>query len=112
MENPELLVDVSVEEDTAKVSVAPVEVLMQGCTFTWDDKTKAPVLSDITIELVPRALHMVVGSVASVSAVLCLASRFVSAVIDTLYMAGKIQSADVDFGGDCAGGRNAQGQGA
>ncbi|KAJ6528440.1 P-loop containing nucleoside triphosphate hydrolase protein [Mycena capillaripes] len=65
LETSDLLVDVSVGEDTAKVSVAPVEVSLQGCTFTWDDKTKAPVLHDITLELAPRALHMVVGSVAS-----------------------------------------------
>lgn len=61
------LVDVSVGEDTAKVSVPSADVSLDGCTFSWDDKTKAPVLQDITLELAPRALHMIVGSVASVS---------------------------------------------
>ncbi|KAJ7653006.1 P-loop containing nucleoside triphosphate hydrolase protein [Mycena rosella] len=53
------LVDVS--DDGAKVST--VQVSLKGCTFGWDDKTQ--VLRDITLELVPRELHMVVGSVAS-----------------------------------------------
>ncbi|KAJ7869699.1 P-loop containing nucleoside triphosphate hydrolase protein [Mycena olivaceomarginata] len=53
------LVDVSA--DGGKESV--VEVSLKGCTFAWDDKTD--VLKDITLELVPRELHMVVGSVAS-----------------------------------------------
>ncbi|KAK7018259.1 P-loop containing nucleoside triphosphate hydrolase protein [Favolaschia claudopus] len=45
---------------------ADVEVSMQGCTFTWDGKAAAPpVLRDVTLELVPGELHMVVGSVAS-----------------------------------------------
>ncbi|KAJ6527114.1 P-loop containing nucleoside triphosphate hydrolase protein [Mycena capillaripes] len=62
------LVDVSVGEDgAAKVSTSIVEVTMEGCAFTWDDKSndKAPVLQDITLALAPCALHMVVGSVAS-----------------------------------------------
>jgi ABC-type multidrug transport system fused ATPase/permease subunit len=42
-----------------------VEVSLRGCTFTWDDKVH--VLQDITLALAPGALHMVVGSVASVS---------------------------------------------
>jgi hypothetical protein len=41
-----------------------VEVSLTGCTFAWDDKTY--VLRDITLQLAPRELHMVVGSVASV----------------------------------------------
>jgi ABC-type multidrug transport system fused ATPase/permease subunit len=48
--------------DGGKESV--VEVLLKECTFGWDEKTE--VLKDITLELVPRELHMVVGSVASV----------------------------------------------
>ncbi|KAJ6476005.1 P-loop containing nucleoside triphosphate hydrolase protein [Mycena vitilis] len=40
-----------------------VEVSMKGCTFAWDEKTH--VLKDVSLELVPRELHMVVGSVAS-----------------------------------------------
>ncbi|KAJ7359935.1 P-loop containing nucleoside triphosphate hydrolase protein [Mycena albidolilacea] len=40
-----------------------VEVSLTGCTFAWDDKTC--VLRDITLQLAPRELHMVVGSVAS-----------------------------------------------
>ncbi|KAJ7747833.1 P-loop containing nucleoside triphosphate hydrolase protein [Mycena metata] len=79
------LVDVSigVEDDVAKASAsAPSvslsldgtadEVVLEGCTFTWEakdtDKTATatpPVLKDITLKLVPRKLHMVVGSVAS-----------------------------------------------
>ncbi|KAJ7364775.1 P-loop containing nucleoside triphosphate hydrolase protein, partial [Mycena albidolilacea] len=47
--------------DGGKESV--VEVLLKECTFGWDEKTE--VLKDITLELVPRELHMVVGSVAS-----------------------------------------------
>jgi ABC-type transport system involved in cytochrome bd biosynthesis fused ATPase/permease subunit len=42
-----------------------VEVSLQGCTFTWDDTVH--VLQDITLALAPGALHVVVGSVASVS---------------------------------------------
>ncbi|KAJ7149444.1 P-loop containing nucleoside triphosphate hydrolase protein [Mycena crocata] len=40
-----------------------VEVSLKGCTFAWDEK--AHTLEDITLELVPCSLHMVVGSVAS-----------------------------------------------
>ncbi|KAJ7624899.1 P-loop containing nucleoside triphosphate hydrolase protein [Roridomyces roridus] len=36
---------------------------IKGCTFGWDDST--PVLHGIDLELSPRELHMVVGSVAS-----------------------------------------------
>ncbi|KAJ7139196.1 P-loop containing nucleoside triphosphate hydrolase protein [Mycena epipterygia] len=53
------LVDVS--DDGVKVST--VQVSLKGCTFGWDDKTQ--VLHDITLDLAPRELHMVVGSVAS-----------------------------------------------
>jgi ABC-type multidrug transport system fused ATPase/permease subunit len=60
------LVDVSA--DGGKESV--VEVSLKGCTFAWDEKTD--VLKDITLELVPRELHMVVGSVASVRFWLCM----------------------------------------
>ncbi|KAF7344045.1 hypothetical protein MVEN_01694000 [Mycena venus] len=52
------LVDVNVngaKESTVKVS-------LKECTFTWD---KTHVLQDITLDLAPRELHMVVGSVAS-----------------------------------------------
>ncbi|KAK7045035.1 P-loop containing nucleoside triphosphate hydrolase protein [Favolaschia claudopus] len=54
-----------------------VEVSMKGCSFAWDDAAEVkpgvpapatvliPVLKDITMELVPGELHMVVGSVAS-----------------------------------------------
>ncbi|KAJ6596244.1 P-loop containing nucleoside triphosphate hydrolase protein [Mycena vulgaris] len=56
------LVDVS--EDGVKVSsVSTVQVSLNGCTFAWDDKTQ--VLHDTTLDLSPRELHMVVGSVAS-----------------------------------------------
>ncbi|KAJ7138597.1 P-loop containing nucleoside triphosphate hydrolase protein [Mycena filopes] len=41
----------------------PVQVSFEGCAFRWDEKTE--VLRDITLELAPRELHMVVGSVAS-----------------------------------------------
>ncbi|KAJ7364754.1 P-loop containing nucleoside triphosphate hydrolase protein [Mycena albidolilacea] len=56
------------ETDLADVSAdgvkePTVEVSLNGCTFAWDDKTH--VLRDITLELAPRELHMVVGSVAS-----------------------------------------------
>ncbi|KAJ6522258.1 P-loop containing nucleoside triphosphate hydrolase protein [Mycena capillaripes] len=51
------LVDVSVD------GVKESTVSLKGCTFAWDDKTN--VLKDITLELAPRELHMVVGSVAS-----------------------------------------------
>lgn len=54
------LVDVS--DDGVKASA--VQVSLQGCTFAWDDKT--PVLRNITLDLAPGELHMVVGSVASV----------------------------------------------
>ncbi|KAF8205875.1 hypothetical protein K438DRAFT_1963648 [Mycena galopus ATCC 62051] len=53
------LVDVSVDG----VKKSSVEVSLNGCTFAWDDKTH--VLRDITLDLVPRELHMIVGSVAS-----------------------------------------------
>ncbi|KAJ7720516.1 hypothetical protein B0H16DRAFT_1896820 [Mycena metata] len=85
------LVDVSIgdEDGVAKHSAgtpsvslsldgATDEVVLEGCTFKWEaedkdkDKTAtatapptAPVLKDITLKLVPRKLHMVVGSVAS-----------------------------------------------
>ncbi|KAJ6486599.1 P-loop containing nucleoside triphosphate hydrolase protein [Mycena vulgaris] len=52
---------VDVGEDGVKVST--VQVSLKGCTFAWDDKTQ--VLHDTTLELSPRELHMVVGSVAS-----------------------------------------------
>ncbi|KAJ7465565.1 P-loop containing nucleoside triphosphate hydrolase protein [Mycena latifolia] len=56
------------EADLVDVSVGSakeytVEVSLKGCTFTWDDKTH--ILQDITLDLAPRELHMVVGSVAS-----------------------------------------------
>ncbi|KAF7338983.1 hypothetical protein MVEN_01974500 [Mycena venus] len=58
------LVDVSIDSDGVKEST--VEVSLKGCTFAWEDKTKSNnVLKDITLELAPRELHMVVGSVAS-----------------------------------------------
>ncbi|KAJ7764164.1 P-loop containing nucleoside triphosphate hydrolase protein [Mycena maculata] len=57
------LVDVSEGEDGIKVSTSTVHVSLKGCAFGWDDKTR--VLSGITLELAPRELHMVVGSVAS-----------------------------------------------
>ncbi|KAJ7031461.1 P-loop containing nucleoside triphosphate hydrolase protein [Mycena alexandri] len=85
------LVDVSIGDDdgvakasasassTPSVSLsldgtAAAEVALEGCSFKWDaqdkDKTATatatpPVLKDITLKLVPRKLHMVVGSVAS-----------------------------------------------
>ncbi|KAJ7803443.1 P-loop containing nucleoside triphosphate hydrolase protein [Mycena olivaceomarginata] len=52
------LVDVSVD------GVKESTVSLKGCTFAWDDNTN--VLKDITLELAPRELHMVVGSVASI----------------------------------------------
>ncbi|KAJ6538295.1 ABC transporter type 1, transmembrane domain-containing protein [Mycena sp. CBHHK59/15] len=56
------------EADVVDVSVngakeSTVEVSLKGCTFAWDDKTH--ILQDITLDLAPRELHMVVGSVAS-----------------------------------------------
>ncbi|KAJ6535718.1 P-loop containing nucleoside triphosphate hydrolase protein [Mycena capillaripes] len=59
------LVDVTDDGGKGSGSACSVEVSLQGCTFTWDDKGKTPVLQDINLELAPRALHMVVGSVAS-----------------------------------------------
>ncbi|KAJ7747845.1 P-loop containing nucleoside triphosphate hydrolase protein [Mycena metata] len=79
------LVDVSIgdEDGVAKASAGSPsvslsldgtadEVALEGCTFTWEAKDLAktatattPVLKDITLKLVPRKLHMVVGSVAS-----------------------------------------------
>jgi hypothetical protein len=56
------LVDVSVD------GVKESTVSLKGCTFAWDDNTN--VLKDITLELAPRELHMVVGSVASVKLLL------------------------------------------
>ncbi|KAJ7505071.1 P-loop containing nucleoside triphosphate hydrolase protein [Mycena galericulata] len=54
------LVDVS----NAGVKVHPtVKVSLHGCTFGWDDKTR--VLHDVSLDLAPRELHMVVGPVAS-----------------------------------------------
>ncbi|KAJ7747834.1 P-loop containing nucleoside triphosphate hydrolase protein [Mycena metata] len=55
--------------DSVSMSI-DAEVVLEGCTFKWDaDKTEAvtapPVLKDITLLLMPRKLHMVVGSVAS-----------------------------------------------
>ncbi|KAJ7036384.1 P-loop containing nucleoside triphosphate hydrolase protein [Mycena alexandri] len=53
------LIDVS----DSRVKDATVQVSLEGCTFSWDDKTQ--VLHDITLNLSPCALHMVVGAVAS-----------------------------------------------
>jgi ABC-type multidrug transport system fused ATPase/permease subunit len=59
-------VDAVVDDvSTDGVKESTVEVSLKGCTFAWDDKTH--VLKDISLELPPRELHMVVGSVASVS---------------------------------------------
>ncbi|KAJ7653017.1 P-loop containing nucleoside triphosphate hydrolase protein [Mycena rosella] len=55
------LIDVS--DDGAKVCFPTAQVSLKGCTFGWDDKTQ--VLRDVTLELAPLELHMVVGSVAS-----------------------------------------------
>jgi hypothetical protein len=63
-DTPTLEVDVS--DDGAKVSAFIVGVSLSRCTFTWDDKEKTPVLADLTLDLAPRELHMVVGAVASV----------------------------------------------
>ncbi|KAJ6526464.1 P-loop containing nucleoside triphosphate hydrolase protein [Mycena capillaripes] len=52
---------VAVSADGVKEST--VEVSLKRCTFAWDDKTH--ILKDISLELAPRELHMVVGSVAS-----------------------------------------------
>ncbi|KAF8171015.1 P-loop containing nucleoside triphosphate hydrolase protein [Mycena galopus ATCC 62051] len=52
---------VDVGTDGGKQSA--VEVSLKGCTFAWDEKTH--VLRDLVLELAPRELHMVVGSVAS-----------------------------------------------
>ncbi|KAJ7837907.1 P-loop containing nucleoside triphosphate hydrolase protein [Mycena leptocephala] len=51
--------------DLVDVSTGTVEVSLQACTFKWDDKDRTPVLTDITLNLAPHELHMVVGSVAS-----------------------------------------------
>jgi hypothetical protein len=58
------LVDVS--DDGAKISASIVGVSLRRCIFTWDNKEKTPVLTDLTLDLAPRELHMVVGAVASV----------------------------------------------
>ncbi|KAJ7827389.1 P-loop containing nucleoside triphosphate hydrolase protein [Mycena leptocephala] len=73
------LVDVSDDGGKGSTTPAPAEVSLQGCSFKWEDQPKdkgtdkgtdtptpkAPVLTDITLDLAPRALHMVVGAVAS-----------------------------------------------
>lgn len=69
------------EADLVDVSVDGVKestVSLKGCTFAWDDKTN--VLKDITLELAPRELHIVVGSVASVK--LLLHSRLPTILIN------------------------------
>ncbi|KAJ6476003.1 P-loop containing nucleoside triphosphate hydrolase protein [Mycena vitilis] len=57
------LASTSASAPPAVVMEGEVEVSMKGCTFAWDEKTH--VLKDVSLELVPRELHMVVGSVAS-----------------------------------------------
>ncbi|KAF8184562.1 hypothetical protein K438DRAFT_2020317 [Mycena galopus ATCC 62051] len=52
-----------VDVDNGSAKTSTVEVSLKGCTFKWESETS--VLSDITLELVPRELHIVVGSVAS-----------------------------------------------
>ncbi|KAJ7163527.1 P-loop containing nucleoside triphosphate hydrolase protein [Mycena crocata] len=74
------LVDVS--SDGVKPS--NVEVSLDGCTFAWDEKTH--VLQDITVELVPHALHMIVGSVASGKS-----SLLMSILGETTLVAGKLK---------------------
>ncbi|KAJ7489763.1 P-loop containing nucleoside triphosphate hydrolase protein [Mycena galericulata] len=50
--------------DADSIRIPPaVHVSLRGCTFSWDDKTR--VLHDISLDLAPRELHMIVGSVAS-----------------------------------------------
>ncbi|KAF7344066.1 p-loop containing nucleoside triphosphate hydrolase protein [Mycena venus] len=63
----EAAIDADLGNDRADADVGvkdtSVEVSLVGCTFAWEDRTN--VLTDITLKLVPRELHMVVGSVAS-----------------------------------------------
>ncbi|KAJ6550467.1 P-loop containing nucleoside triphosphate hydrolase protein [Mycena vulgaris] len=72
------LVDVSVD------GVKKSTVSLKGCTFAWDDKTN--VLKDITLELAPRELHMIVGSVASGKS-----SLLMSILEETRLVEGKIK---------------------
>ncbi|KAJ7899195.1 P-loop containing nucleoside triphosphate hydrolase protein [Mycena olivaceomarginata] len=72
------LVDVSVD------GVKESTVSLKGCTFAWDDNTN--VLKDITLELAPRELHMVVGSVASGKS-----SLLMSILEETRLVEGKIK---------------------
>ncbi|KAF8145129.1 P-loop containing nucleoside triphosphate hydrolase protein [Mycena galopus ATCC 62051] len=72
------LVDVSID------GVKESTVSLKGCTFAWDDKTN--VLKDITLELAPRELHMVVGSVASGKSTLLM-----SILEETRLVEGKIK---------------------
>ncbi|KAJ7753658.1 P-loop containing nucleoside triphosphate hydrolase protein, partial [Mycena maculata] len=51
--------------DSVSGSPATVHVSLKGCAFGWDDKATARVLSDVTLDMAPGELHMVVGSVAS-----------------------------------------------
>ncbi|KAJ6492691.1 hypothetical protein DFH09DRAFT_1290842 [Mycena vulgaris] len=57
--------DSSTDGGRVSTSTAGVKVSLKKCTFAWDDNHKTPVLDDTTLDLVPRELHMVVGSVAS-----------------------------------------------
>ncbi|KAF8149760.1 hypothetical protein K438DRAFT_1988782 [Mycena galopus ATCC 62051] len=75
------------EADLVDVNVDGVKestVSLKGCTFAWDDKTN--VLKDITLELAPRELHMVVGSVASGKSTLLM-----SILEETRLVEGKIK---------------------
>ncbi|KAJ7215431.1 P-loop containing nucleoside triphosphate hydrolase protein [Mycena pura] len=68
----------------SKSQESTAEVSMTGCTFAWDDKTH--VLRDITLELAPRELHMVVGPVASGKS-----SLLMSILEETRLVEGKVK---------------------
>ncbi|KAJ7079446.1 P-loop containing nucleoside triphosphate hydrolase protein [Mycena belliarum] len=57
----EVLVDVSLDG----ANPAEGQVALRGCTFAWDETPESRVLHGVTLALAPRALHMVVGAVAS-----------------------------------------------
>ncbi|KAJ7848264.1 hypothetical protein B0H14DRAFT_2583113 [Mycena olivaceomarginata] len=84
-EKPADSVDAVVDDVSADgVKESTVEVSLKGCTFAWDDQTH--VLKDISLELAPRELHMVVGSVASGKS-----SLLMSILEETTLVEGKVR---------------------
>ncbi|KAJ7683495.1 hypothetical protein B0H14DRAFT_3177101 [Mycena olivaceomarginata] len=84
-EKPADSVDAVVDDVSADgIKESTVEVSLKGCTFAWDDKTH--VLKDISLELAPRQLHMVVGSVASGKS-----SLLMSILEETTLVEGKVR---------------------